>query len=187
MTTPDKSTVSNDMTTRHTAGQLFLEDKTQSGAGLQIKGIIGEPGSRREFAEFKLRADVPVPLFLVAYDQWMQFPNPEWNEMQKANARRLVACWNVLVGIPTEAIKRVSRIQVPGITLSTGVHEIVEQHQALAGALKEALDVIEDYLNYQHSGDPYEEDARAMGEMGIDEYKRSGAFDKARSLIERLK
>ena len=99
---------------RHTGGPLVFEDKRDCGAGLQIKGVIGEPGSRREFAEFKLRGDVPVPLFLVAYDQWMQFPNPEWNEMQIANGHRLAACWNACLNVPTETVEAIAGL--PGLS-----------------------------------------------------------------------
>lgn len=50
-------------------------------------------------------------------------------------------------------------------------------------ALREALAVIEDYLTYEHSGDPWEEDARAMGEMDIDDYKRDGRMERARAVL----
>lgn len=132
MTHQDKSTGV------HTLGQLVLEDKTQSGAGLQIMGVIGEPVSRREFVEFRLKGDKPIPLFLVAYDQWMQFPNPEWKEMQKANARRIVACWNACIGIETVSLEAGGSGWIQQATHSAYAQRdaLIKQNTALAEALK---------------------------------------------------
>jgi hypothetical protein len=54
---------------------------------------------------------------------------------------------------------------------------------ALVEALTEALAVIDDYLEYEHNGDPWTEDARAMGEMDIDDYARDGRIEKARAAL----
>ena len=35
----------------------------------------------------------------------------------------------------------------------------------------ELLEAAIEYMEYTHNGDPYEEDARAMGEMGLDDIK----------------
>lgn len=59
----------------------------------------------------------------------------------------------------------------------------VNSHAALVVALKEALATIDDYLNYEHNGDPWTEDARAMGEMDIDDYSRDGRLDRARAAL----
>lgn len=56
-------------------------------------------------------------------------------------------------------------------------------HAQLVEALKSALAVIDDYLNYEHNGDPWVEDARAMGEMDIDDYSRDGSLEKARAAL----
>lgn len=53
----------------------------------------------------------------------------------------------------------------------------------LLSALAEALEVIDDYLNYTHNGDPWIEDARTRGEMEIDEYNKDGRIEKARAAI----
>lgn len=55
--------------------------------------------------------------------------------------------------------------------------------EMLRSALSEAVKVIKDYLEYTHSGDPWEEDARAMGEMDINEYAKDGRLDYALSLL----
>lgn len=122
---------------------------------------ISQPWPDGEAAGYKLIAKHPSGKMQAEGSQW------------EHDARRLVACWNRLLPFTTEEIEA-------GIDLVN----IVVQNKALVEALKEALDVIEDYLNYEYSGDPYEEDARQMGEMGINEYKRSGAFDKARALAK---
>lgn len=33
------------------------------------------------------------------------------------------------------------------------------------------IEAVEDYINYKHSGDPWEEDARVMQEMFIDSFR----------------
>jgi hypothetical protein len=54
-------------------------------------------------------------------------------------------------------------------------------------SLKEAMATIQDYLNYEHSGDPWEEDSRAMGEMDINEYKRDGRMERAMMALAKAK
>ena len=58
-----------------------------------------------------------------------------------------------------------------------------DMHNELVEALKECISVIVDYTEYEHSGDPWEEDARAMGEMSIDDFERQG---KLKSVIKTL-
>ena len=53
----------------------------------------------------------------------------------------------------------------------------------LVEALTGALAVIDDYLAYDHNGDPWTEDARTMGEMDIDDYKRDGRLNTARAAL----
>lgn len=53
----------------------------------------------------------------------------------------------------------------------------------LLAALQAALAVIDDYLEYEHNGDPWTEDARAMGEMDIDDYQCDGRLEAAREAI----
>lgn len=53
----------------------------------------------------------------------------------------------------------------------------------LLEALKDALAVITDYLEYDHNGDPWTEDARIMGEMDINDYKRDGRLSRANAAI----
>jgi len=72
-----------------------------------------------------------------------------------------------------EAIKEAA----PTIAPDTG--ELEKLREALTGALA----VIEDYLDYEHNGDPWTEDARAMGEMDINDYKHDGRLDAARAAL----
>lgn len=53
--------------------------------------------------------------------------------------------------------------------------------------LQSALAIIDDYLAYKHDGDPWAEDARAMGEMEINSYGSDGRLAKARKLLERIR
>jgi len=55
--------------------------------------------------------------------------------------------------------------------------------ERLEAELSDAINVIEDYLNYEHSGDPWEEDRRAMREMAIDDYGRDGRLARARAAL----
>lgn len=57
---------------------------------------------------------------------------------------------------------------------------------ALVAALQEALSVIQDYLDYDHDGDPWKEDARIMGEMDINDYARDGRLEKARAALSAI-
>lgn len=61
-------------------------------------------------------------------------------------------------------------------------HLIASAPELLA-ALEAALLVIEDYLEYDHNGDPWTEDARTMGEMDINDYERDGRLESARAVI----
>lgn len=56
-------------------------------------------------------------------------------------------------------------------------------HYELLEALKICRETIRDYHEYQHSGDPWEEDARAMGEMDIDYLKNDGRLQKIDAAI----
>lgn len=49
------------------------------------------------------------------------------------------------------------------------------------------MGLIKDTVSYQYSGDPWEEDAFAMGEMEIHEYRRSGDMEKDSKTISEIK
>jgi len=57
------------------------------------------------------------------------------------------------------------------------------REQQLEQALREAVAAIRQYLNYEHDGDPWTEDARAMGEMEINDYGRDGRLERAIKLL----
>lgn len=53
----------------------------------------------------------------------------------------------------------------------------------LRSALQAAIETIQDYLAYEHDGDPWSEDSRAMGEMDINDYAKDGRLEYALSLL----
>lgn len=61
--------------------------------------------------------------------------------------------------------------------------ELIAAAPELLAALRGALAVIDDYLDYDHDGDPWKEDARTMGEMDINDYRRDGRLESARAAI----
>lgn len=64
---------------------------------------------------------------------------------------------------------------------------IPTENEMLRSALEAALEVISDYLAYEHDGDPYSEDARIMGEMDVNIYAKDGRMDYALSLLSQTK
>jgi hypothetical protein len=79
---------------------------------------------------------------------------------------------------PSLAVAQVE--YVPATALEAAQARIAE----LESHLSESLAVIADYLEYEHDGDPWSEDARLMGEMEINEYERSGRLKEARAALE---
>jgi hypothetical protein len=63
-------------------------------------------------------------------------------------------------------------------------HDLALENARLREALKSCLDTVEDYLNYTHDGDPWTEDARAMGEMDINDFKNDGRLDRAVAALD---
>lgn len=59
--------------------------------------------------------------------------------------------------------------------------------QELVKVLDEALAVIADCVGYQHSGDPWEENAFDMGELDIHDYARDGRLERAKALVANAK
>ena len=59
----------------------------------------------------------------------------------------------------------------------------VGMHTELVEALRACIGVIVEYTEYEHSGDPWEEDARAMGEMSIDDFKQEGKLQDVIDLL----
>ena len=60
-------------------------------------------------------------------------------------------------------------------------------NKALVEALGASVATIEDYLAYEHDGDPWTEDARAMREMDIDDYAKDGRLTNARAALAAAK
>jgi len=58
--------------------------------------------------------------------------------------------------------------------------------KSLVEALGASVATIEDYLAYEHDGDPWTEDARAMREMDIDDYAKDGRLTNALATLANL-
>lgn len=68
--------------------------------------------------------------------------------------------------------------------LRTEKHADAEAIGALREALSGAVSTITDYIEYEHDGDPWTEDARAMREMDIDDYATDGRLEAAREALK---
>lgn len=66
--------------------------------------------------------------------------------------------------------------------------EIATKHATRADELHVALEkimpAVKQYLEYEHNGDPYTEDARSMGEMDLNELDNKGFIEEVFSIIE---
>ena len=67
--------------------------------------------------------------------------------------------------------------------LEAAEQERQDMHTELVEALRACIGVIVEYTEYEHSGDPWEEDARAMGEMSIDDFKQEGKLQDVIDLL----
>ena len=86
------------------------------------------------------------------------------------------------VGTQAEAeflCKRLNRL----IALEAAEQERRDMRTELVEALRACIGVIVEYTEYEHSGDPWEEDARAMGEMSIDDFKQEGKLQDVIDLL----
>lgn len=89
------------------------------GAGLQIKASLpilpmpGDPRTGQEFTFFNVYDLPDVHLdrrtgklcATISGEAWVQFSSPDFDAMQKANARRIVAAVNACGGVSTEALE----------------------------------------------------------------------------------
>ncbi len=76
-----------------------------------------------------------------------------------------------------------SRLTVQVNLLEREVASLGTEARELAEALRSALATIEDYIAYQHDGDPDREDARLMCEMDINEFAEDGRLVRARAVL----
>jgi hypothetical protein len=67
------------------------------------------------------------------------------------------------------------------------VMKLEAENKELVKALEVCLMGIKEYLEYEHDGDPWREDSRAMGEMQLDNMKRNGEYDFAIKALQRVK
>lgn len=64
--------------------------------------------------------------------------------------------------------------------------EAADEIERLRASLRGCVATIDDYLAYTHDGDPWAEDARAMGEMDINRFQRDGRLERAKALVPAL-
>ena len=62
--------------------------------------------------------------------------------------------------------------------------EAEERIKELEEALRTLLASVDDYIEYEHDGDPFSEDARVMGEMELNEINNSGELSKIKQLLK---
>jgi hypothetical protein len=63
-----------------------------------------------------------------------------------------------------------------------------QQHaDELGEALGKAVELIESTVEYQHSGDPYEENTFDMGELPIHDFHRDGGLEALNILLAKIK
>lgn len=65
--------------------------------------------------------------------------------------------------------------------------EMADNMSELLLAFEELFKAATEYVEYKHSGDPFEEDARVMKEMTLDDLYNDGIFEQYRLMIDELK
>lgn len=67
---------------------------------------------------------------------------------------------------------------------SPELEKLKKEHAELFKALSALIVAANEYADYQHDGDPDTEDARAMGEMMLDDLKQDGTLDKITKMVD---
>lgn len=66
---------------------------------------------------------------------------------------------------------------------------IATKHATRADELYEALEkimpAVKQYIEYEHDGDPWTEDARSMGEMDLNELDKEGVIEELFSILDK--
>ncbi|QIW88979.1 hypothetical protein phiV208_46 [Vibrio phage phiV208] len=66
---------------------------------------------------------------------------------------------------------------------------IATKHATRADELYEALEkimpAVKQYIEYEHDGDPWTEDARSMGEMDLNELDKEGVIEEILSILDK--
>ena len=85
------------------------------------------------------------------------------------------------------ALQKIPQIMFAGDDIIAVAVDVISSQQKrieeLETHLGRSLAAIEEYLEYDHDGDPWSEDARLMGEMEINEFERSGRLKAARAAL----
>lgn len=75
-------------------------------------------------------------------------------------------------------------VQCETCKLKDKVAEQAAEIERLREAGNKLLAAVDDYVQYTHNGDPWQEDARVMNEMDIDELNNNGELDKIREVFK---
>jgi len=132
--------------------------------------------------------------YKIAEIQPTEHDHPVSHEILAAENARLREALQNMIGVYDTPLSRrrfpqddfmKEAIQTARAALATPVIASGEptQEERLRSALQAAVDVIQDYLAYEHDGDPWNEDARAMGDMDINDYARDGRLAYALSVL----
>ena len=61
------------------------------------------------------------------------------------------------------------------------------KYKALEAAFRELLSAAIEYLEYEHNGDPYTEDARVMKEMRLNKLDQLGKIEQFKLILSEIK
>lgn len=154
------------------------------GGGEPVDDAVVRDAARYRWLRYRTSANGP---YINKGDLWQYFDS----DALVAVPRGLIgaACSAIDHRRPAEKVLAELRRYTTGDLSSTITQEQPAQRpappnvQALVEALNDSIATIEDYLDYEHDGDPWTEDARAMGEMDIDDFKRDGRLERAKSAL----
>lgn len=84
---------------KHTPGPWIA--KHSSGAGLGVWADLRPALGDKYSKDFPIIGvdSLPAPKVQIAYEQWVQFPSNEWNEMQAANVKLMAASPELLASL----------------------------------------------------------------------------------------
>lgn len=84
---------------KHTPGPWIA--KHSSGAGLGVWADLRPALGDKYSKDFPIIGvdSLPAPKVQIAYEQWVQFPSNEWNEMQAANVKLMAAAPDLLAAL----------------------------------------------------------------------------------------
>ena len=80
---------------------------------------------------------------------------------------------------------RVEELETEAARMDVEMQLILDSRAELARSFAVLLTAAKDYIDYEWSGDPWEEDSRAMGEMALNDLARQGKLEEFRKMIDK--